>query len=329
MAEQDSRKWKSRLVSSSLPLEYEVAKLLVSKGFAITADFTYTRSDVSLVKDFSVDIHGTHYITGLRSRPMCALELIIECKQRARSKWLCFQDPNTEDFLPAAWGHSIRVVDQFSRWFVSNQWSALDDRSIPVCYKALEVDEDGKAYDAELRHGLFQLQYALPRLASDHVRTATENPEQERAPAFFGAILVTNAELIVAHRNITIQKIERAKSLLQLGRVAPFVVYYLDVGSELERHCARECSDLQTLHTHFSKSDRYRIQNGAYDSALASSMIHNLVAGGKGGAPFFSHFLVCNVAALPSLLGTIKSIAARHARQMIPKLLQPRARRKR
>ena len=64
-----SNKWKSKLISSSLPLEFEVAKYFVSKGFSVTADYTYARADYTYarndsgtVKDFSVDLKASAYL---------------------------------------------------------------------------------------------------------------------------------------------------------------------------------------------------------------------------------------------------------------------------
>jgi hypothetical protein len=51
------KKWKSNLLSSSLPLEYEIAKTLVTKGFVVEADYTYGRdAESGQPKDFSVDM---------------------------------------------------------------------------------------------------------------------------------------------------------------------------------------------------------------------------------------------------------------------------------
>ena len=48
----ESSKWKSKLLSSSAPMEYEVSKLLVNKGFSIHADYSYTRFDAKLPQIF-------------------------------------------------------------------------------------------------------------------------------------------------------------------------------------------------------------------------------------------------------------------------------------
>ena len=56
-------KWKDCLLSSSLPFEFEIAKLLASAGFFISADYTYSRTDAGVTKDFSVDIEASGYIS--------------------------------------------------------------------------------------------------------------------------------------------------------------------------------------------------------------------------------------------------------------------------
>jgi hypothetical protein len=40
----NSKSWKSRLISSSLPLEFEAARILISEKFHIQSDYTYLTS---------------------------------------------------------------------------------------------------------------------------------------------------------------------------------------------------------------------------------------------------------------------------------------------
>lgn len=78
-----SKKWKSKLLSSSFPLEYEVAKSLVAEGFSVSFDFTYCRNDNGTLKDFSVDILGVGEPPFLDPNQSDAdLDLLIECKYR-------------------------------------------------------------------------------------------------------------------------------------------------------------------------------------------------------------------------------------------------------
>src|ERR1051325_785717 len=99
-------KWKSRLLSSSLPLEYEAAKLLVSRGFGVDSDYSYSRDDSGVVKDFSVDVHGTAYAPFSKRKNLeIQLSLLVECKQRNPNvKWLFFPDPNKGELSPITLG---------------------------------------------------------------------------------------------------------------------------------------------------------------------------------------------------------------------------------
>ena len=200
-------------MSSSLPLEFEVAKALVAKDFSVTADFTYSRDDLALVKDFSVDLRATAFTRSAfrQKRPSCPVDLLVECKQRARSTWLFFPDPNKVDFQP--YDSPFSALDQFSRWFFLRHESVLAGDS-SSCYKGLEIDEsNGNVYDAEIRHGIFQLQYALPRLLAELIRDSATAQFDEHAPFFIAPILVTNAPLVVARRNLTARQIQTATGL--------------------------------------------------------------------------------------------------------------------
>ncbi len=92
-----------QLVSSSLPLEFEAAKILVSKGFSTSADFAYARSDSGFIKDFSVDLHATGYIPFSNPNEVVAtLQLLVECKQRHPNiSWL-FCKPGLQQHLHLA-----------------------------------------------------------------------------------------------------------------------------------------------------------------------------------------------------------------------------------
>jgi hypothetical protein len=58
----NKKKWKAGLLSSSVPLEYEVAKILAKEAFAVSADYSYLRRDEQgIEKEFSCDIEATAY----------------------------------------------------------------------------------------------------------------------------------------------------------------------------------------------------------------------------------------------------------------------------
>lgn len=166
MASQDSGKWKSKLLSSSFPLEWEVAKLLALREFSVSADFPYQRKSDGTLKEFTVDVHAHTMAVYLKRLGMhCDLELLIECKFRHPGiTWLFAPDPNVPDASPAMSGYALRAVDAFSSWFLHDEPREVD-HSFPLAYKGVEIDaNNGSVHDSEIRHGIAQLQYALPPL---------------------------------------------------------------------------------------------------------------------------------------------------------------------
>ena len=94
--------WKSKLLSSGVPLEFEAAKILTAKGFAVDADYTFTRIYEGVSKDASVDIMGTGYLPlNDRNSVKAELYLLIECKYRSpKTQWLFLPEINDPDFNP-------------------------------------------------------------------------------------------------------------------------------------------------------------------------------------------------------------------------------------
>lgn len=125
----ETNKWKSKLLSSSVPMEYEVAKMLVSHSFAVDTDFSYARDDFGIQKDFSVDLLATCYLPTSGDNIAATVELLVECKHRHRNnKWLFFQDVNEPDMSPFTLGYTIRAVDSYSwRFLPSNCTVAFDE----------------------------------------------------------------------------------------------------------------------------------------------------------------------------------------------------------
>jgi hypothetical protein len=143
-----------------------VAKLLVARGFAVTADFPYERRAEGATKEFTVDVHARTMAVYLKRLGMhCDLELLVECKFRhAGIAWLFAPDPNIPDSSSATSGYALRAVDAFSMWFLHDEPREVG-YSLPLGYKGLEIDTNtGNVHDSEIRHGIAQLQFALPPL---------------------------------------------------------------------------------------------------------------------------------------------------------------------
>jgi hypothetical protein len=319
-----SLKWKSRLVSSSLPLEFEAAKILVSKRFAISADFAYARNDSGVVKDFSVDLHATGFPPFLNPNEILAtIELLVECKQRHPNiSWLFFPDPNQPDFSPITLGCTLHAEDEFSRLFFAPNATVSFDKNIRFCYKGTEIDEaNGNVYDSELKHGIAQLQYALPRLYTESVLFNAHNHPENNHPFLFCSILLTTANLFVAHRGLTTADVENSSSLKDIAAQVPYLIFFSDYGPDFVAHCRKECAPLVELPKMDSirSIEDYRRKNGEHvhllPSVLATSLSevqrYELIS-------HFSHFVVCTMRHFPSLINRVKRITTRAVRDLEP-----------
>ena len=316
-----SNKWKSKLISSSLPLEFEVAKYFVSKGFSVTADYIYSRNDSGILKDFSVDLKGSAYLPFSNPNKIkTSLDLLVECKQRNPSvRWLFFPDPNLPDFSPITLGHTIRAVDKFSINFFRPNATINFDRSVSFCYKGVEVDEsNGNVYDSELRHGILQLQYALPRLLVENALHNLYGHLEDNHPFFFCPILLTTAELMLAKRKLRTSIVEQAECLTNISETVPYLVLYSDYGPDFERHCIRESVQLKELDSQLlDKFDTLRYENREYSPISTSFLCHCLANGMRADLNnYFTQFVVCNINSLNTLIKDIKKVCSLASRTL-------------
>jgi hypothetical protein len=303
-----SGKWKSALLSSGVPLEHEAARVLVEKKCAVQGEYRYSRPDSGELKDFSIDLAATYYYNRPRSDLLAPLELLVECKYRHRNtKWLFIPDPN-KDFGPIGAGYPIRYVDAFSRIHTKKVAIWEFTNRLPVCIKGIEANEEtGIVTDSELRHAIAQLQYALPSL----VNKGIEFNSGEYTPFGFAPIILTTAELFVARRNFSIQKLERAEHLSDLAVPVPYLLVHADCGPGLEAQIARVCSGLADLASEqFIKNlTTSRAAEGSYQFQLPDAICSGLARAERQYAvEYFTAFLVANWKGFPSLLDEVKSV---------------------
>ena len=294
-------------------MEYEVAQILVSKGFSTDVDFAYTRIDSGLEKDFSVDLRATSYITKKDGDIKASIELLVECKYRHPSnKWLFFKDPNDCGFSRFTLGYTLRAVDDFSWQFFPKNATVTFDKNNCFCIKGVEVDvSNGGVHDSEIRHGLLQLQYALPRLLTDRISFESYHQEDENTPFFFCPILLTTSPIMAAKPGVKINTVERADKLEDFASVVPWIVVHSDLTPEFKRHMIAQCAELSKIAEEpwVKELGRFREAKGEYKHRLPIKQLR-MLSGQKRGHPFeyFSQTIVCSLEHFPRLLQEIKRI---------------------
>lgn len=305
-------KWKDKLISSSLPLEFEAAQILISKKFWITADYTYARTNESGIStDFSVDINANIYTPYLDPNEVTSsLELLIECKQRSPDhKWLFLPDINKGVFSPITLGRTLHAIDEFSSSFLDQNATVDFDKRGPFCYKGIEIDErTGNVHDSEIKHGISQLQYALPRLISNGIRSYSQE-----MPFFFCPILLTTSKLMILNRGVKIDGFEKMGTIEEIAKPVPYLYLYSDFGPGFQKYCEYEFSWLKDNKS-WTSLDKYRLERGEWDFQLPSNLSKALSMGRESG--YFQQFVVCSLDYFPVLLNRIKKITAKAVENM-------------
>ena len=308
----DNLKWKSALLSSNMPLEFEASNILVSKGFAVHSGFKYSINDSGVIKDAPVDIHAAaHTPFSDMKKATARIEFLIECRHRHRNHiWLFLPDMNKPDFSPVTLGNTIRIVDQFSPYAVESKASFHFDSKIPVCHKGIEVDtEHGNVSDTVFKEGLARLQYALPRLLTENTLFYLNNHPDDNIPFLFCPILLTTAKLFVASENMNIIQIEASSAIEDIAVQVPYLIIYSDYGPDFEYQCKTECNRLKK----FQRSDKAtlieqkRARYYGTQQNLPFTIIESLINAERYYLnTFFTQFIICDKPHFEELVNTIK-----------------------
>jgi len=230
-----------------------------------------------------------------------------------------FPDPNSPDFSPIIIGRTIRAIDDFSLKFFRPNATVDFDEPIKHCYKGIEIDKsNGNVYDSELKHGISQLQYALPRLLTEMALNNLYGHVEDNIPFLICPILLTTADLMVAQRKLTTDMIESATCLADISKSVPYLVFYSDYGPDFERHCIKECAQLEEIGSKIlDEFDTKRFKAGEYSPIPTSFLCHGLARGMRADlVSYFTHFVVCKFSSLDTLTRDIKKIASAAARTL-------------
>jgi len=235
----ETKKWKSRLLSSSIPLEYEVAKVLSDLNFSISFDYTYYRKDGEHKKEFSADIKG-YFLFPLNNENEidASLTLIAECKYREEGKkWVFLPDVNKPDTSTFTLGHTIKSLSEFSTIKTKENLISSFEEKLEFALKGVEINmASGEVYDKDIRHGLSQMKYALPYLIKDDIEGNVFGHLVDAKPAYLISILITNADLYILNEDFTIDKIKEVEEIEDLARKVPYLACYSEIGPDFTDH---------------------------------------------------------------------------------------------
>lgn len=308
--------WKDKLLSSGLPLEYDAAKILVQNDFCIDFDYSYTRLDNQNEKEFSVDLLASRWNPfgiPLNSDIKLNLDVLVECKYRNPSvNWLFIPEINSSGFENYSEFGWIKIFDQFSNIFYRNKWACKLHPEI--CLKGVEVNiKTGDCHDTGIRHGVFQLLYALPDLISENIFSCLRGKISDAKTFIICPILLTTAKLRIINDAFSIDKLQSAKDLDDISKIVPYVIFHSDTVPSFDDHCSNvfENFRFEKYLDRINHFEKLRIQNNINFPYVFSqnSSPQNLLKDLKNGINdgIFDQTFVCTIDSFQDLLDHIKS----------------------
>lgn len=316
--------WKSKLVSTGLPLEYQVARLLTEREFWVGADYGYLRRDGGVEKEFTIDIHAMATIDSREDMFPATFDLLVECKQRRSDVvWLFVPDPN--GFIGMSHeAVTLRAIDVFSPWKIKDTTFAADP-PMDCCYKGIEIDTVKGAYDSELRHGILQLQYAIPALLRRELERRADEERDWNTPIFFVPLLVTNARLMIGTDDMNVARVEGTDQIDELGRFVPYLEVVSACGPTMTQHLKWTFANAPDFVSRGSIADAEHRKRaaGVHETQLPSLVAKDMARGSDllNGDAIYDSIVVCNVDSFDSLVAHLRGVVTRVVETLAP---QPR-----
>lgn len=307
-------KWKDRLLSSSIPLEYEIGRILAKNEFSVDFDFSYKRHDGKEEKEFSVDIYARGYYPFNFNSIDIEIELLVECKYRnPNTSWLFIKDFNIDIFENFSSKGVIKVIDEFSEIFSKNSFNNFGGET---CLKGIEINtESGEVHDTGIVHGRSQLVYAMPHILYKQISGALYEHLVDVHPLIICPILVTTSELRILKDDFSIENVKQGSSLNEISDVVPYLRLFSSPYPSFDEHCANIFRDIpkdnQFERFEYFKELRkieFNSKSKMPDIKKMYSQPEDLLKSLKYGFghDIFMEILVCNKTHFPELLEEIK-----------------------
>ncbi|MDX1935840.1 MAG: hypothetical protein SFU21_01920 [Flavihumibacter sp.] len=311
----DSLKWKDRFLSSGIPLEFEVAKLLSRHGFSTSYDYSYQRLDNKEEKEFSIDIYGhCFYPFEEHSAIENVVRILVECKFRnPQVKWFFIPSHEEDDFDSHTMRSEIKLVDEFSPYTFPSK-NKLSAPLMKTALKGVEVNiHTGEVHETGILHGTNQLTYGLPVLLNTVILESSDEAIDECYPQIIIPILVTTSELFLLNNDVTIKSVSNVKDLKEIAIEVPYLRLCSNLYSSFKTHCRNIFADIFDFNDNrdnYELFSKLRIMNLDFfqkNDAVISSPKHLLKTLSLGTEDdFFKEIIVCNFSNLNKLISEIK-----------------------
>lgn len=312
-----NKKWKDKLLSSGIPLELEVGRILVEKDLCVDFDYSYKRHDEGEEKEFSVDIRASRFnpfqITNSRDT-IVDIDLMVECKYRNPSiNWLFIPEINTDGFENFSDKGAVKVFDEFSE--TNSRFKSRCDPFAEICLKGIEINlQTGDCYDNGIRHGINQLLYSLPHVMYERINASFYGHINDVNPFVISPILITTADLRILKDDFSMNNLQNSEELDDISEIVPYLKLHSETTPSFDIHCSNIFEDIpleqnKERFNHFKNLrqrevdlfDREIVEKSyTSPSKLLTQLRNGLLTG------LFNQTIICNINAFPDLLKEMK-----------------------
>lgn len=298
-----SKKWKSRFLSSSVPLEFETARVLTNLNISVSHDYSFSRRESLDYKEFSCDLKGLGYFPlGNNDQVDATIELLVECKYRDEGKgWIFLPELDLPEFSNQTLGYAIRNITSFSRTTI--KYGPIYDLEEIFSFspKGVEINfNNGEVFDKDIRHGILQLKYALPYLIQDAILGNIYGHINDAKPRFIVPILVTNADLYLLNKEFSIESLKKCNAIEEIASKVPYLLFYSNIGPDFTEHHKQVFESFydkirknQSLLNFENYQSQVKNQYGMYKSPINECQeLQNSYRSAL--LPYYTHFIICS-----------------------------------
>ncbi|GLB48748.1 hypothetical protein [Neptunitalea lumnitzerae] len=239
-----STKWKKGLLKTGLPLEYVTSNIFNSLGYEIFGEYPYIRPNESKeLKEFSVDLRTYKCLDS--EGKLIVLSALVECKYRQLgTSWIFSPYPSemypigilnsTEDLVP------VRIESK-------SVWEF--EQSIGYCIGGVELSNDGGGNTNGVKHGIFQLRFAMPVFVKNDYENVLDHTYSEgRFIDLSCGILVTTADIRVIKSNLELKDFNLASDLDEITELKEAIILNERAGPQLQEFADSLADDLIDKH---------------------------------------------------------------------------------
>ncbi len=247
-----TKTWKEALLSSGMPLEATVARILTEHDCFVPGEHEFTVVNIDGTRtNRSIDIYG------MWALPSASLQLAVECKYRRDGvRWFFIRQSHkvmgqedwmtnclVEPFVPPWYADLDYVLPPVVRF---GHHPPADQHILPIGVKGVQIlpgrdgGGDRSSDETPIKNALYQVRYAgtalqfgFPALPREHFEPWVLSDDFR----FVLPVIVTTAKLHVLKQGIGVPEIREACDPEDVSDSVPALIVDKEPGADLRHYC--------------------------------------------------------------------------------------------